>query len=248
MSFIQTGPNQTLMHELRGRWSNRTTATFSPSDRCGPELLIPAESYEREFDFRGCSNILFFDTRKGDNDLLLMMHGSGHMALPAGVRVVAVSGWAKCTSSSPAPARSAYSGSIVGGVTPGTRAPPQSHVSSYSGSYAGSGWRNVDAPRAVSTVSANTYRPDRAGPGSYVSAREVPLPQSVVGRRSNYGGGEDDGFEVVEEASWYRDSQARSRVGGGGRDSSDDISLAGSVTPSMSISSVGSRGSRSHYY
>ncbi|KAK0609602.1 hypothetical protein B0T17DRAFT_458585, partial [Bombardia bombarda] len=82
----------------RRRWSTNTTATFSPSDRHSSPHTYTAESYEREFDFKGCRNIVFLHGRPTglESDVLLMAQGTGHMTLPAGVQVLVESGYAKC--------------------------------------------------------------------------------------------------------------------------------------------------------
>ncbi|KAK4153662.1 hypothetical protein C8A00DRAFT_33613 [Chaetomidium leptoderma] len=213
--------------ELRRRWTNGTNAVFSPSDRHDSRVYA-AVNYEREFDFRGCSDIIFMrGERTGrEEDVILLTHGSGHMTLPAGVQVLVQSGYAKCDSS-------IADGSTVVGM--GARAPPPSRVSGYAHSSADSGY----SASGRGTANADSYRPSpprdaasfsRAGPGSdYMSARDEPVARSAVGRRTSADSGD---WEVVEQMDSYQD---RSR---------DD---ACSIAPSESISSVGSRRGGSQY-
>lgn len=165
-----------------------------------------------------------------EEDVLLLTQGSGHMTLPAGVQVLVQSGYAKCE-----PAAFSASGSTVVGSR-GIRAPPPSRASGYARSSVGSAYSAATATRSSS------YRPspprDAAsftrGPGSsYMSACDVPLPRSEVGRRSSSGSEGD--WEVVEQMSDYIARVDRLR---------DD---ACSIAPSESISSVGSRGGASSY-
>ncbi|KAK3905492.1 hypothetical protein C8A05DRAFT_30661 [Staphylotrichum tortipilum] len=209
--------------ELRRRWTDKTNAVFGPRDRIDYQEY-PAENYEREVDFRGCRSIVFLHgERTGtEEDVLLLAQGSGHMTLPAGVMMLVESGFCKWV-----PAASAGGGSTVVGM--GVRAPPSSRVSGYARSSADSGYSGQARGQA-----ASTYRPSpprdaasftRSGPGSsYMSACNVPLPQStVVGRRSS---ADSDDWEVV------------------GQMRMDD---ACSIAPSESISSVGSRGGAMQY-
>jgi hypothetical protein len=212
----------------RRRWSDKTNAVFNPRDR-HEYREYAAENYEREFDFRGCRSIVFLHgERTGrEEDVILLTQGSGHMTLPAGVQVLVQSGYAKWD-----PARSAGGGSTVVGM--GVRAPPSSRVSGYARSSADSGYSGSGRSNAP-----NNYRlsPPRdaasfsrgSGGSSYMSACDVPLPRSTVGRRSS---ADSDDWEVVGQMDGYQD---RSR---------DD---ACSIAPSESISSVGSRGGASQF-
>jgi len=144
------------------------------------------------------------------------------MTLPAGVMMLVDSGFCKW-----GPAASAGGGSTVVGM--GARAPPPSRASGYARSSADSGYSAQSRSQA-----GPSYRPSpprdaasfsRGGPGSsYMSACNVPLPQStVVGRRSS---ADSDDWEVVGEMR------------------RDDAS---SIAPSESISSVGSRGAAAQH-
>ncbi|KAK3324923.1 hypothetical protein B0H66DRAFT_107443 [Apodospora peruviana] len=197
--------------ELRRRWTDKSNAVFYPSDRCSTAQEYAATDHEREFDFKGCRNIVFLSGKRtgAESDVLLLAKGSGHMTLPAGVQVLVDSGFVKC--------EPAYGSSGAGSsVGVGVRAPPPSRAAS---SYAGSSYsRPGGGGGGVSYVSAGTYRPpqegSRAGSSSgysYVSARGVPLPESVAGT----------GFE---DPDWIVEAEA-----------GDD----GSVAPGDSISSVG---------
>ncbi|KAM7200372.1 hypothetical protein V8F20_005349 [Naviculisporaceae sp. PSN 640] len=208
--------------ELRRRWSDKCSASFSPSHRASSDEKIPAEPYEREFDFKGCRAIVFANgaSRRSDGiiegeDIIMLTQGTGHMTLPAGVQVIVNSGYVKWEAAG----------------SSGIRAPPASRVgapsdvgSSYSG-YSRSGGSQAPSGygmrRADTMPSPPTSGRSRAGSsvGSYVSARGVPLPPSVVSA------GPDD-WVVQEEMN------------------DDNCSIA----PSESISSVGSRrGGRSVY-
>jgi hypothetical protein len=210
----------------RRRWSDKTNAVFGARDRHEYQEYA-AENYEREFDFRGCRSIVFLHGERtgSEEDVLLLTQGSGHMTLPAGVQVLVQSGYAKWE-----PAGSA--GSTVGGV----RAPPSSRVSGYAPSSADSGYSGSGAtsyrpspPRDAASFMMN--RGNGGGGGSsYMSACDVPLPRTDVGRRSSADSAGD--WEVVEQAD---DFSNRSR---------DD---ACSIAPSESISSVGSRGGASQF-
>ncbi|KAH6623879.1 hypothetical protein F5144DRAFT_374474 [Chaetomium tenue] len=208
--------------ELRRRWSDKTTAVFSNSDRYDSRTF-PAETFEREFDFKSCDNIVFMNgVRTGrPEDVILLTKGSGHMSLPANVQVIVSGGFAKCNSE-----RSVTDGSTVIGA--GARAPPPSRVegayahssadSGYSGSVRGN---TVDSYRMSPPRDAAAFM--RGGPvaSSYMSAADIPLPRSTAGA----GAGSSE-WEVVGELEGFQD---RTR---------DDCSIA----PSESISSVGSRG------
>lgn len=184
-------------------------------------------NYEREFDFRGCRSIVFLHgERTGrEEDVLLLTQGSGHMTLPAGVQVLVQSGYAKCE-----PAASGGGGSTV--VGRGVRAPPPSRVSGYARSSADSGYSG--SGRSYAGSYAGSYRPspprdaasfNRGSAGSaYMSACDVPLPHSTVGRRSR---ADSDDWEVVEQMQMPDDDGC-------------------SIAPSESISSVGSRRGASH--
>jgi hypothetical protein len=212
----------------RRRWTDKTNVVFNARDRHDYREYA-AEDYEREFHFRGCRNIVFLRGERtgSEEDVLLLTQGSGHMTLPAGVQVLVQAGYAKWE-----PAASAGAGSTVG---MGVRAPPPSRVSGYARSSVGSSYS------ASARSNAHTsYRPSpprdaasfnhRGTAGSsYMSACDVPLPRSDVGRRSSADSGD---WEVVEEMDGY---QGRFR---------DD---ACSIAPSESISSVGSRGAGSQY-
>jgi hypothetical protein len=191
---------------------------------------FPAANYEREFDFRGCRSIVFLHAERTgrEEDVLLLTQGTGHMTLPAGVQVLVQSGYAKWE-----PAGSA--GSTVGGGMMGVRAPPSSRVSGYAPSSADSGYSGsgVTSHRPSPPRDAATFMMGRASGGggsSYMSACDVPLPRTEIGRRSSADSAGD--WEVVEQAD---DFHSRSR---------DD---ACSIAPSESISSVGSRGGASQF-
>ncbi|KAL2019161.1 hypothetical protein VTK56DRAFT_10033 [Thermocarpiscus australiensis] len=161
--------------EMRRRWTDKTEAVFSPQDRHDYREYA-AEGYEREFDFRGCKNIMFFTGERigGDIDVLLLTQGSGHMTVPAGVQVMVQSGYAKCE---PAASAGGASSSVVG---PGIRAPPPSRVSGYARSYADSVYSGAGRASGRSG----------GGPGSvYTSARSVAPEDSIssVGSRRDAG-------------------------------------------------------------
>ncbi|KAL2129556.1 hypothetical protein VTI74DRAFT_7605 [Chaetomium olivicolor] len=211
--------------ELRRRWTDKTNAVFGPSDMHDYHEYA-AENYEREFDFKGCRSIVFLHGHRTgrETDVLLLTQGSGHMTLPAGVQVLVQSGYARWE-----PAASAGGGSTIVGM--GRRAPPPSRVSGYAHSsadsgYSGSGRSNATGYRLSPPRDAASF--SRGAGSSYMSACDIPLPRSDVGRRSSA----DSDWEVVEEAGGYS-----------GRNRDDACSIA----PSESISSVGSRGSASQY-
>lgn len=172
------------------------------------------------------------DSIRGE-DMLLMASGSGHVSLPAGVQVRVTSGSVKYDAVAGQNGDRSVVGSSYG---PGYRAPPPTRATSYAGSSASSSlYRSARDDDRASQASRDTYRPSpprdqatfsRAGShvGSYVSPSRVPLPKSVAGRSR---GGADD-WEVMEEKEGWDDDR-------------------GSVAPSESISSVGSRGQRSNY-
>ncbi|SPQ25002.1 505aeaae-2d89-42e1-a88c-b0b659619966 [Thermothielavioides terrestris] len=200
--------------ELRRRFTNKTNAVFSRSD-WHDDREYAAVNYERVFDFSGCKDIIF--QRGREDDVLMLAHGSGHMTLPAGVRVRVLSGYARCA---PAAPDSVGSGSTV--VGSGVRAPPPSRVSAYAHSSAGSGYARSSAGSAYAPSAASFHR--GGARSSYMSACGVPLPPSEAGSRSMAGSAND--WVVVEEMEGY-----------GFQDDRDNCSIA----PSESISSVGSR-------
>ncbi|KAK1834897.1 hypothetical protein QBC39DRAFT_181436 [Podospora conica] len=211
--------------EMRRRWSDKTEASFTRADFHN-EVVFGPEDQELELDFQGCQSIVFMDgdSTRGE-DMLMLVRGSGHMTLPAGVQVRMTAGAFKYR----APA-----GSVVGSSHgPGYRAPPPTRATSYAGSSAPSGYRNDDRSQS----SRETFRPspprDQAGfsrpgthVGGYATSGRAPLPKSMAGTRSRTGD-----WEVVEQAE--------------DQESWDDG--RSSVAPSESISSVGSRGQRSSY-
>ncbi|KAK4215068.1 hypothetical protein QBC37DRAFT_419912 [Rhypophila decipiens] len=170
--------------ELRRRWTDKSNATFLPSNRASSDEKIPAESYEREFDFKGCRAIVFAngETHRSDGivegqDIILLTQGTGHLTLPAGVQVIVNSGYVKWEAAGRGGSR----------APPGSRTSAPSEVgSSYSGYSRASGSGSA-APsgyglrRAETMPSPPTGR-SRVGSsaGSYVSARAVPLPPSLV--------------------------------------------------------------------
>ncbi|KAK3291806.1 uncharacterized protein B0H64DRAFT_240758 [Chaetomium fimeti] len=208
--------------ELRRRWSDKTNAVFSAGDRQDSHTFA-AESFEREFDFKGCQSIVFLNgVRTGrEEDVILLTQGTGHMALPAGVQVLVQSGFVKCNS----PSRDGAS--IVG---PGARAPPPTLAAGYAPSSADSGYsgsvrgNTVDSYRMSPPRDAAAFMRGPPAASSYMSAADIPLPRSTAGR-SNAGASSSE-WEVVGELDGFQD---RAR---------DDCSIA----PSESISSVGSRG------
>lgn len=207
--------------ELRRCWSDKTNAVFSNSDRYDNRTYA-AESFEREFDFKDCNNIVFMKgAGTAEKDMIMMTQGSGHLLLPPGVRVIMSGGYVKCNSE-----RSVTDGSTAIGT--GARAPPPSRVEgAYAHSSADSGYSGSVA-RGNTVDSYNMSPPRdaaafmRGGPvaSSYTSAAGIPPPRSTVGRSSG-----SSEWEVVGELQGYQD---RTR---------DDCSIA----PSESISSVGSR-------
>lgn len=218
--------------EMRRRWSDKTSATFSRSE-FRQEFTYGPENRELEIDFDNCRSIVFLDGdgRRGGEDLLLMARGSGHVTLPAGVQVRVVQGSVKLAPQPPA--GDSVVGSTYGG-SGGHRAPPPTRASSY----AGSSISSASAYRSAQGGSqATAYRPQNPSPprssagfratgshvGTYVQARRTPLPPSRVG-------GADD-WEVQEEADGDWDIDTRS------------------IAPSESVSSVGSRnrGARDFY-
>ncbi|KAK4130363.1 hypothetical protein BT67DRAFT_221034 [Trichocladium antarcticum] len=218
--------------EMRRRWTDKTNAVFGPRDRF-EHREYAAESFEREFDFKGCRSIVFLQgERTGrETDVLLLTQGSGHMTLPAGVQVLVQSGYARCEA-----ADSDDSGSTT--VGRGVRAPAPSRVSGYALSSADSAYSGAATPRShMQSGNASRYRPspprDAASfsrgstASAYMSAANVPLPRSNTGRSSTAGAGD---WEVVEQMGDYEDRVDRGR---------DD---ACTVVPDDSISSVGSRG------
>lgn len=238
--------------ELRRRWSDRTNAVFSPRDRF-ENREYAAETYEREFDFKGCRSIVFLDgnerTGHDGSDVLLLTQGSGHMTLPAGVRVLVQSGYARWQ---PAASVRGGGGSSSGASTvlgTGVRAPPPSFVSGYCApSLAGSAYGGAAPPRSHASErgsnadgyyrfgpptpghAASSFSRGAPGPGSSynMSACGVPLPPSDVGRAfgsSRAGAGD---WEVVAQMDG-----AEERLRG------DDVC---SIVPEDSISSVGSHG------
>ncbi|KAK0614613.1 hypothetical protein B0T14DRAFT_386626, partial [Immersiella caudata] len=80
----------------RRRWSDKTSATFSPRE-FRQEFTYGPDNRELEIDFSNCRSIVFLDGdgRRGGEDLLLMARGSGHVTLPAGVQVRVVAGSVK---------------------------------------------------------------------------------------------------------------------------------------------------------
>lgn len=209
----------------RRRWSDKTNAVFGAGDR-HEYREYAAENYEREFHFRGCRSIVFLRGERtgGEEDVLLLTQGSGHMTLPADVQVLVQSGYAKWES-----AGSAAGGSTVGG---GMRAPPSSRVSGYARSSADSGYSGSGATsyRPSPPRDAASFMMSRGVSSSQMSACDVPLPRTEVGRPGSADSAGD--WEVVEQADGYAD---RFR---------DD---ACSIAPSESVSSVGSRGGASLY-
>ncbi|KAJ4286864.1 hypothetical protein N0V88_007876 [Collariella sp. IMI 366227] len=209
--------------ELRRRWTDRTKAIFSPRDQHDYREYA-AENYEREFDFKGCRSIVFLHgERTGrETDVLLLAQGSGHMTLPAGVQVLVQSGYARCE-----PAASAGGSTVVG--TLGARAPPPSRVSGYARSSADSGYSRGHATVYHASPPRDAASFNRPAGSSYMSACNLPLPRSEVGRRSS------------ADSNWEVDEQADGGYQGRGRDD------ACSIAPSESISSVGSRNGASQY-
>ncbi|KAK3328645.1 hypothetical protein B0T19DRAFT_442534 [Cercophora scortea] len=204
-----------IAREVRNSWSDRTNANFGPADRLEYHEY-PVADYQRELDFQGCTSIVF---RDGNDETLLMTKGSGSITLPAGVKVTVRSGFAKC--------EPVYESGA------GVRAPPPTRVDGGASSYAGSAAGGRPGPsysRTESRVSTGTYRqtmpsPPRDGAsftrssssssyaGSYVSARNVPLPRSTVNGGRDY---EDDNCSIAPSESV---SSVGSRRNGGGRSS-----------------------------
>lgn len=207
--------------ELRRRWTDKTNAVFGPRDRYD-EHTYPAADYEREFDFKGCRNIVFLRAERtgSEEDVILLTQGSGHMTLPAKVQVLVQSGYVKCE-----PAASAggagYASTIVGG--PGIRAPPPSRVSGYAPSSAGSAYSGA-VPHGSSSSRYQPSPPRDASRFSSYGAPSGPASNYMSARGGSAGPGD---WEVVEEASDFNARVGRNR---------DD---ACSIGPDDSISSVG---------
>lgn len=85
---------------------------------------FPAVNYKRDFNFKGCRSIIFFNgVRTGsEEDVILIAQGTGHMVLPAEVQVLVQAGYAKC-----ADAPHTDGSTVVGS---GARAPASSRVGS----------------------------------------------------------------------------------------------------------------------
>jgi hypothetical protein len=171
--------------ELRRRWSDKTTAVFSNSDRYDT-YTFPAENFEREFDFKGCTSIVFLNgVRTGrEEDVILLTQGSGHMSLPAGVQVVVQSGFAKSNSS-----RSVTDGSTV--IAAGAQAPPPSRVAGYAQSSADSGYSGSVAARSNGVDSYRMSPPRDAA--SFM--RGGPVAGAGAGSSEWEVVGELDGFQ-----------------------------------------------------
>ncbi|KAK3686207.1 hypothetical protein B0T22DRAFT_518775 [Podospora appendiculata] len=210
-----------IARQVRNSWTDKTDAVFYPADR-REYHEYPAADYPRELDFKGCRSIVFLKGERtgGEDDTLLLTNGSGHITLPAGVQVLVTSGFAKCE-----PAYgSAGAGSAIG---VGVRAPPPSRVGGASSSYAGSAAGGSSYSRGESRVSTGTYRQSMPSPprdgasfsrvsggysASYVSARNVPLPQSTVSGGRDY---EDDNCSIAPSESVS--SVGSRRAGGSSR-------------------------------
>ncbi|KAK4096711.1 hypothetical protein N658DRAFT_562271 [Parathielavia hyrcaniae] len=230
-------------HELRTRWTThpKPGVVFHPRDDRHEYREYPAANYERDFHFRGCRSIVFLRAERDgtEKDVILLTQGSGHMTLPAKVRVVVQSGHAKWEPAASATAGGSSSGAstVVGGPggmsSGGFRAPPPSRASGYARSSTGYSAYTSSSPSAAggrSNAQAYLLGPPRRS-SSYMSACNVPLPPSDAGVRSSAGSSGD--WEVIEQMSSY---------GGKARDND-----ACSIAPSESISSVGSRGGASRY-
>jgi hypothetical protein len=213
--------NSNLIHLpafQRRRWTDKTNAVFSPRDR-HESTEYPAENFEREFDFEDCQSIVFLHGQRtgGEEDVILLTQGSGHMTLPAGVQVLVQSGYSKCE-----PAR----GSISSGGDSGIRAPPSSRVgvsaaaapvsqAGYARSSADSGYSGSGLARGANDAASFMMR------GSSGLAFNGSRPSSAESSSGDW--------EVVEEMP--------GAAGAGGRFRDDACSIA----PSESISSVGTR-------
>lgn len=75
------------------RWESSTTAEFADDDKRAFHEYSAA-TYDRTFDCDNCEEIQFINE---DGETLLKKKGSGHMELPAGIRVVARRGSTKCS-------------------------------------------------------------------------------------------------------------------------------------------------------
>ncbi|KAK4245522.1 hypothetical protein C7999DRAFT_42934 [Corynascus novoguineensis] len=179
--------------EMRRRWSDRPKASFGRAD-LHEEHEFAATDYEREFHFRDCRNILF---RHGE-DVLLLTQGSGHMTLPAKVRVLVQSGYAKCE---PAGSK-AFSG---------FRAPPPSRVSGYARSSAGSACSG-------SIAATNSYHLNKP-PRDAASFTRGTAGSAYMSARSQADPGD---WEVIEEDSEQMIYRSHGFRGG----AADDCSIA----------------------
>lgn len=186
-------------------------------------------------------------TGHDSTDVLLLTQGSGHMTLPAGVRVLVQSGYARWQ-----PAASVRGGSDSSTVLgTGVRAPPPSRVSGYVPSLVGSAYSGAAPPRSHASERRSNadgyYRFGPPGPGSAasfsrgapgpssaynMSACDVPLPPSDVGRAFGSSRAAAGDWDVVEQMDGAEEILR------------DDVC---SIVPEDSISSVGSRGGASSY-
>jgi len=82
----------TAQQALEDLWRGSTTATFGEEDKKAFHEY-EATDYDRTFDCDGCEEIQFINEQ---GETLLRKRGSGHITLPAGIRVVARRGSTKC--------------------------------------------------------------------------------------------------------------------------------------------------------
>ncbi|GAB1313760.1 hypothetical protein MFIFM68171_03970 [Madurella fahalii] len=192
--------------ELRRRWTNKTKANFGPRDYINSRVYEP-EAFERIFDFSECKSIVFYNgSGTKPTDVILMTDGSGHMVVPANVRVSVNSGYARCEAE-----ESATDGSTV--VGRGARAPPPSRVDGFARSSAGSAY-SAAGRRGMSTDSYGSYTSRR----SSADSDEWQVVAELAGFRDDATVHPDDSISSVG---------ATPRVGGGGSSASRRFSHQG---------------------
>jgi hypothetical protein len=164
--------------EMRRRWSNQTNADFSGITKA--DKTYPAEDYERECDFSDCDSIVFWNGQgtKSEDYIMAVQH-SGHVSLPAGVKVEVKNGRVKVSSPS-------------GGV----RAPPPSRVSDYASPPRDAAAFMRGGPEASSYMSAANIPPPRSNAGGFRDDCSIAPSESIssVGSRGQVPRRVTDGF------------------------------------------------------